>query len=198
VILLVRHGRTESNASGLLLGRADPPLDELGRSQAEQLAEVLTTERGVFVDRIISSPLARTRETAAAIGAATGIAVEVDDRFVELDYGEWDQRPLRDVAAADWAEWRRDVTFTPPGGESLADLGVRVRAGLEALAEHAARHDVVVVTHVSPIKAAVAWALRGTDDMAWRMFVAPATITRIATAGGHPSLHGFNDGGHLT
>ena len=56
---------------------------------------------------------------------------------------------------------------------------------------------MVVVTHVSPIKAAVAWAVGGDDDMSWRMFVAPATITRIATIRSTPSLHGFNDGAHL-
>ncbi|MEI2653636.1 MAG: histidine phosphatase family protein [Microthrixaceae bacterium] len=198
MIVVVRHGRTVSNAAGLLLGRADPDLDELGIDQARRLGAALGHEAGPAVDRIVTSPLARTRQTAAAVAAATGAAVTVDERFVELDYGEWDQRPLADVAADEWAAWRADVAFAPPGGESLAELGRRVRSGLDDLAEEARDRTIVVVTHVSPIKAAVAWAVGGTDEMAWRMFVAPASITRIATSVGAPSLHTFNDCSHLT
>jgi len=197
MIVVVRHGRTVSNAAGLLLGRADPDLDELGIDQARRLGAALGHEAGPAVDRIVTSPLARTRQTAAAVAAATGAAVTVDERFVELDYGEWDQRPLADVAADEWAAWRADVAFAPPGGESLAELGRRVRSGLDDLAEEARDRTIVVVTHVSPIKAAVAWAVGGTDEMAWRMFVAPASITRIATSVGAPSLHTFNDCSHL-
>ena len=78
-----------------------------------------------------------------------------------------------------WAAWRADSTWSPPGGESLAALGVRVRAACAGLVDEAAGRDVVVVTHVSPIKAAVAWALGVGDEVAWRMWVAPASITRI-------------------
>jgi len=192
VINVVRHGRTLSNASGLLLGRADPALDDTGRGQAGRLAAAVGS-----VDRIISSPLLRTRQTAEAIAEVAGVAVEIDDRFIELDYGEWDQRPLGDISVEQWAAWRADVDFAPPGGESLATLGRRVRSALDELAADPPERTVVVVTHVSPIKAAVAWAVGGDDDMSWRMFVAPATITRIATIRGTPSLHGFNDGAHL-
>ncbi len=192
MLIVVRHGRTKSNASGLLLGRADPPLDETGRAQAAAAAAVLTR-----ADRVVSSPLTRTRETAACIAAAAEVEVEVDESFVELDYGEWDERPLTDVTPEEWAAWRADVTWSPPGGESLAALGARVRAGLDALAADAAERDVVVVTHVSPVKAAVAWALGVGDETSWRMFVQPASITRIALARGGRSLVAFGEMAHL-
>lgn len=195
MILVARHGRTASNASGLLLGRADPPLDELGVAQAEQLAASLAGSSQIR--RIVSSPLTRTLQTASAVAAAVGCEVEIDDRFVELDYGDWDQRPLAEVTPEEWREWRDDLRFAPPGGESIAALGERVRAGLDALAPEASCDDVLVVSHVSPIKAAVAWAVGGTDEMAWRLFVAPASLTRIATTGPQPSLHSFNDRSHL-
>lgn len=198
MIVLLRHGRTRSNASGLLLGRADPPLDAVGERQAELAAAALAASPDRSVRRIVSSPLVRTATTAAAVGAATGLDVEFDDRFLELDYGRWDERPLADVTAAEWAAWRADPSFAPPGGESLSELGVRVRAALEDLAGSASAGDVVVVTHVSPIKAAVAWALGVGDEIAWRMFVAPATVTTIAVDGRGPSLVGFNDDAHLT
>jgi broad specificity phosphatase PhoE len=189
VLIVVRHGRTEANASGLLVGRRlDPGLDELGARQARALAEALPSGA-----RVISSPLRRARETAAALGRP----VEVDERWIEVDYGELDGTPLRDVPATLWSAWRADPSFAPPGGESLADLGQRVAPACADLVTAAADGDVVVVTHVSPVKAALAWALGVGPEVSWRAFVAPASITRIATAGPSPSLHAFNGCDHL-
>jgi broad specificity phosphatase PhoE len=198
VIVLVRHGRTDHNAAGRLLGRLDPPLDELGVRQAAALAAALADLRDPLV---VTSPLARARATAAALQEGLGVPATVDERWTELDYGEWDGRPLADVPPATWRTWRSDAGFRPPGGETLAELGLRVRAAMADLTDLAARpeaegRDLVVVSHVSPIKAAVAWALGVGDELAWRLFVAPASITRIR-AGGTPSLHGFNEVGHL-
>jgi broad specificity phosphatase PhoE len=189
VLIVVRHGRTEANARGLLLGsRLDPGLDDLGRRQAAAVAAVLPG-----VARVVSSPLRRTRETAAALGRP----VEVDDRWAELDYGDLDGTPLAEVAPELWARWRADVTFAPAGGESLHALGLRVRAAAVDLVAEAAERDVVVVTHVSPVKAALAWALGVGDEVAWRAFVAPASITRVQVRGAAPSLHAFNLTAHL-
>lgn len=190
MILLVRHGRTRVNASGQLQGRADNPLDELGRSQAAALAAALPAGA-----RIVSSPLLRARQTAEMI--AGDRPVETDDRWIELDYGDWDGRGLADVPREEWDRWRHDVTFAPPGGESLADLGHRVRLACQELAEEAQAGDVVVVSHVSPIKAAVAWALGVGDEASWRMFLAVASISRIAVADRGPSLHAYNEQAHL-
>jgi broad specificity phosphatase PhoE len=189
VLIVVRHGRTDANASGLLLGRRlDPGLDDLGRQQAERLAACLPRPA-----RVVSSPLRRTRETAAALG----LPVDVDDRWVELDYGDLDGTPVRDVPADVWAAWRADLDLAPGGGESLSALGSRVREACADVADEAAERDVIVVTHVSPVKASLAWALGVGDDVTWRAYVAPASITRIATAGRQPSLHAFNLTGHL-
>lgn len=192
MLYVLRHGRTAANASGRLLGRLDVPLDEVGEAQATALAAAVGP-----VDRIVASPLTRTRQTAAALATVSGVEVEIDDRWLELDYGDLDGVPLADVPAATWAAWRADTAFCPPGGESLADLGVRVREALDDLAADAASRTVAVVSHVSPIKAAVAWAL-GVDDAAtWRLFVSPASVTRIAVQGRGPVLTGFNDVAHL-
>ena len=188
MLIIVRHGRTEANASGLLLGRRlDPALDDVGQRQAAALAAALPSAR------VVSSPLRRTRETAEAFGAP----VEVDDRWIELDYGELDGTPLRDVPAEVWSAWRADPGWTPAGGESLTALGERVRDACASLAAEAAERDVVVVTHVSPVKAALAWALGVGDEISFRAYVAPASITTIATNGPKPSLHSFNGCAHL-
>lgn len=188
MLYLVRHGRTPANAAGLLLGRLDPDLDGQGLSQISRLTGVLPAEA-----RVVTSPLRRARQTADALGRP----VTVDDRWIELDYGDWDGLPLGEVSADDWARWRSDVHFAPPGGESLAQLGSRVREACGELLEEAAARDVVVVSHVSPIKAAVAWALGVDDGVAWNMFLAPASISQVRT-GATSALVTFNDTSHLS
>jgi broad specificity phosphatase PhoE len=189
VLLVVRHGRTAVNAAGLLLGRLDPPLDEVGIAQADAIGRALGR-----VDHVVCSPLGRCRATAERLSAGS---VEIDERWIELDYGEFDGRPFGDLPEGTWDRWRSDVTFAPPGGESLATLGRRVRAALGDVAPRAVEGTVVVVTHVSPIKAALAWALGVGDEVAWRAHVAPASITRIGVGERGPVLVGFNDVAHL-
>jgi probable phosphoglycerate mutase len=201
-LVLVRHGRTEANARGLLLGRLDVALDELGRRQARAVADAVLETTGPIA-AVVSSPLLRTRETAAAFG----LPVQVDDRFVELDYGELDGRPLADVPPEMWAAWRTDPSFRPPGGETLAQVADRVvvacrewARAVDGGAVHGGAADggaVVVVTHVSPLKAAVAWALGVGDETGWRTRVDPASISRVAVDGPVPVLRSFNETGHL-
>ena len=117
----------------------------------------------------------------------------MDERWIELDYGELDGRPIGDLPPETWAAWRADPHFVPPGGESLATLGVRVRGACEELLDEARQRDVVVVSHVSPIKAGIGWALGVGDEVGWRLFVQVASITRVAVGPGGPSLYSFNE-----
>jgi probable phosphoglycerate mutase len=192
VLIVVRHGQTHANASGLLLGRADPPLDATGRGQAAAVAAALAPlPPRSRTTRIISSPLRRARETAALI-AREG-PVEIDERWIELDYGTYEGKPILEVPGETWAQWRADSTFAPGGGESIRILGERVAEVCTELLPDAEEHDVIVVTHVSPVKAAVAWALGVGDEVAWRSFVAPGSITRIGARHGVPVLLSFNE-----
>ena len=187
-LILARHGQTAANAAGLLLGRADPTLTDLGRRQAQAVAAALGRPA-----RIVSSPLQRAVETAEAFG----LPVEIDERWVEVDYGTFDQQPIGGVSVDVWTQWRSDLSYVPAGGESLLAVGVRVREACAALASDAIDGDVVVVSHVSPIKAAVAWALGVGDDISWRMHLNVAAITRIAIGPHGPSLTTFNETAHL-
>ena len=180
MLTLLRHGRTVANAGGLLQGRVDNPLDEVGERQAAAAAVAIGP-----ADRVIASPLLRAQQTAAAFG----VDVETDDRWIELDYGEWDGRPVRDVPPETWSRWRTDLSLRPPGGETLEELGDRVRGALEDLAGEASGH-VVVVSHVSPIKAAVAWSLGVGDEVTWRTRLTTGSYSRVDLAG--PSLTAFN------
>ena len=141
-------------------------------------------------DLVVSSPLERAVATAAAFGTD----VEVDDRWIELDYGDFDGQQPATVSEDVWTRWRTDVSFAPPGGESLAALGRRVRSACDALMQRATVDVVVVVSHVSPIKVAVAWALDCGEALVWRMYVEDASVARIDLERTGPVLRWFNRG----
>ncbi len=94
--------------------------------------------------------------------------------------------------------WHSDVDYRPPGGETLREVGTRVRSACDALFStegEGARGAgaVVVVSHVSPIKVATCWALGIADQGVWRLYLATASITRVAWGPGRPVLHQFNE-----
>jgi broad specificity phosphatase PhoE len=190
VIVFARHGQTAPNRDGLVLGRADPELTDEGRRQAELLAAALAEEA---VGQVLTSPLLRARQTAEAIGAACGVPVAVDERLLEIDWGMWEGRPAGSLAVADVDRWRADEG-TAPEGESLESLSRRVESFcLDTLDQGL----VVAVSHVSPIKAATAWALGVDGTVAWRMFLGLASITRVGRGRTSPVLLSFNETGHL-
>lgn len=191
-IAFVRHGETAVNRDGVLLGRADPPLTDRGRDQAARLAKRFARHSPA---RVLSSPLTRARDTAAVIAAACDLEVVVDDRLVEIDYGTWDLVPFTELPIDAVAAWRADARFAPPDGESLDAVSSRV-AGLcvELLA---AAEPVVAVSHVSPIKLAVAWAIGAGPLVSWRLRLDVASVSRVAGPGDTPMLLTFNETGHL-
>jgi broad specificity phosphatase PhoE len=198
VISFVRHGQTAHNREGRLQGRADLELSPRGLQQVTRLA---TRFASAEIERVYSSPLQRAQQTAQAIAAVAGCDVEIDERLIELDYGEWDGRPLGDISREDWAAWRADPGFTPPGGESLAAVTARVDAFCRERLAGAGNEPgplTIAVSHVSPIKAAVCWAL-GIDERAtWQMQLGLASITSVgARPNGAGYLASFNDAAHL-
>jgi broad specificity phosphatase PhoE len=88
-VYLARHGRTALNADGRLRGLPNPPLDTVGQAEAQRLADALACYTPTVV---ITSPLQRAVSTAQAIGAASRIAVVVDKRLTDRDYGPWTGR----------------------------------------------------------------------------------------------------------
>lgn len=206
-LILVRHGESEWNAAGRLVGRADPPLTSLGVRQAEAAARQLALERASPCSdgsparpvEVRTSPLSRARATAEILARALGCPgrVVVDEGLIELDYGTLDGLLASEVGRDRWAAWRADPTWKPPGGESLAEVHDRVGELCErTAADLAARErDVVAVSHVSPIKAAVGWALRDGPDIAWHLSLGVATITRLSTS--PPALVSFGEASHL-
>lgn len=191
-VILVRHGRTILTESHRLSGRGgeDPQLSEAGKQDAKAVAQELSKvgklgpySKVLSPSFIVSSPLARTRETASIIASQLGIPVETHDDIAEISFGDWDGHTNQEVAAA-WPDmydqWRGDVRIAPPGGgESLEDFDIRVKAGLsEILAKHEGK-TIVVVSHVMPIRATLKSALQSSWPAYWRISVAPCSISIV-------------------
>jgi broad specificity phosphatase PhoE len=185
VIVFVRHGETAPNRDGLLLGRSDVELTPRGLAQAAAVGKALGE---LSPSVLVSSPLQRAVSTARAIGDACGAdRIEVDDRLIEVAYGEYEGLPFAELPADAVKQWRADPDFAPPEGESLRAVGKRMAQFCE---DYLDDRTVVAVSHVSPIKAAVMWALGVGDELAWRMRLDVASVTRI---GKGPVLLSFNE-----
>ena len=196
-VLLIRHGRTTANASGILAGRSPGvELDERGRAQAAALAERLAP---VPLAAVVSSPLERTRETAAAIlGTHPAAPLHIDDQLTECDYGHWTGRDLRTLAKEPlWKSVQAHpsaVVF--PGGEGMAAMSARAVAAVRdwnaALGEHA---TYAVVSHGDVIKAITADALGLHLDLFQRVQIDPCSITVISYTDTRPFIQRVNDTG---
>ena len=192
LLTLVRHGQTAANAQNLLQGHINHPLDEVGLAQVSLLGGAL--QKIAPVSRVVASPLQRAQQTAQAItqGLSQHIEVETDPRWIELNYGDFDGQPVSSVSPEQWATWRTDEHFRPPHGETLAELSVRVHDAIDALLADSVSAHIVVVSHVSPIKAAVAWALGVGVEVSWRTALDRASMTTVRLDAKHPALKTFN------
>jgi probable phosphoglycerate mutase len=158
VILLARHGETESNRERRFQGQKDVPLSDAGREQARALAEQAAAEEPGLV-ALYTSPLVRAMETARTVGTALGLEPRADARLKEVDVGDWEGRLKDDIAREDprgWEAFRRaGPTFRFPGGESLAEQQQRV---IDALVDVTQRRELpaLLVCHRGVIRCALA------------------------------------------
>jgi probable phosphoglycerate mutase len=137
-IYLARHGETSLNAAGLLRGRLDPPLTDKGQLQADALADFL---KDAPIRLIVASPLRRAVETARAVANRMGLAVEVDVRFNDRDYGKWAGTSLEDVQA----QW--GSIDNAPGVEPRDLVVERSLSGFRYVAERLGDEAGLIVSH---------------------------------------------------
>jgi ribonuclease H / adenosylcobalamin/alpha-ribazole phosphatase len=195
-LILLRHGATsyslEKRFSGS--GGQDLSLDEAGVAQARAAAQWLRGHGGV--DALVTSPLARARETAAHAGDVLGLDYEVVDGLRETSFGDWDGHTFAEVREkwpAELDAWLSSSATAPPGGESFDVVGRRVRRARDGLIAAHPGETVVAVTHVTPIKLLVRAALDAPLRSIYRMELGPGSVTEIAWyADGHPSMRRFN------
>lgn len=187
IIVLVRHGVTDATGHRLG-GHTDASLNERGRAQAEQVATHLAAHD---VAAVYTSPIVRTRETAAIVARPHGLFPRTQRGLIEVDYGDWTDRPLEQLRDESlWSTIQRApsrVRF--PGGGTIRGMQAAAVDGIETIAEAHGDHDVVVaVSHADVIKAILAHHLgTGLDDFQ-RIVVGPASVSVLALRSGHPSI----------
>lgn len=200
--VLLRHGETlltpEKRFSGS--GGTDPELSAVGRDQAARAA-VHFAALGT-VQEIVSSPLRRCRETAAAVADRLGLDVRIEDGLRETDFGAWEGLTFGEVRERygdDLTTWLADPETAPTGGgESFAEVAERVAAARDRLTARYAGRTVLAVTHVTPIKTLVRLALEAPAEAMFRMELSAASISTVAYYGdGNASVRLLNDTSHL-
>lgn len=197
-VALVRHGRTASNATGVLSGRSSGVvLDATGIEQAARAAERLA---GVDLAAVVTSPLRRCRQTAAALAAGhADRPVRVDRGLVECGYGAWTGRKLAELVKDPL--WKLVQTQPSavrfPEGEAMVEMAARAQATIHAwdrrmAADHGEYAVWAAVSHGDVIKAILAWALGMHLDAFQRILVDPASISVIRLGADRPSVLTMN------
>ena len=199
-IILIRHGETTWNREGRIQGyRGDSPLTEIGRAQAQKLAERLA---GEDLLALWSSDSGRARQTVAPVAAALAIGVVYEAALRERNYGDfegWTYAELEREQPEAYRKFRsRDPGYAPPGGESGAQFQERIVAALERLAEAAAGGQAAVVTHGGALGVAYRHITGAAPDSKREYSLHNASINRIRVSDGRWSLESWGDVAHLS
>ena len=197
-VLLLRHGRTTANAGGVLAGwTPGVGLDETGAAQVQAVGERLAK---VPLAAIVSSPLDRCRQTAAAVAAGRDVEVQADDRLGEARYGDWTGRTLKELVKEPlWKVVQQHpsaAVFPGPEGEGLAQTQARAVAAVRAWNATLGPDAVwLACSHGDVIKAILADALGLHLDQFQRIVVDPASISVITYTETRPFVVRVNDTG---
>jgi broad specificity phosphatase PhoE/ribonuclease HI len=177
-MLLLRHGQTELSVERRYSGRGNPSLTELGRAQVAAAAEYLGARGGVAA--VVTSPLQRAYDTAAAAAKALGLDVAVDEDLIETDFGSWEGLTFGEAAERDpelHRKWLRDTSVPPPQGESFDAVHDRVRRARARVITEYGGATVLVVSHVTPIKTLLRMALDAGPGILYRLHLDLASLS---------------------
>lgn len=198
-LILVRHGQTEANLNGLLVGRQDVLLTDLGHQQAQAVADEV---KRLEPDALVTSPLQRARQTAAPIGAATGLLPTVIDEIAEFSFGELEGFAEHEAISAhphlrSLIQGAAHPDDFWPGGESANSFVTRILTGFaRIMADHHHRR-VVVVTHGGVIGTLGAILVASGDMSFFPYLVRNCTISRLTVTADGTSCDGWNQTSHL-
>ncbi|MGH3873292.1 MAG: bifunctional RNase H/acid phosphatase [Pseudonocardiaceae bacterium] len=198
-LLMLRHGQTEHSAQLRYSGRADLPLTDLGQRQAVAAAARLAMADGVAA--VVSSPLLRARQTAQPVADVLGVPLAVHDGLIETDFGAWEGLTFAEARQRDpdlHTRWLTDTSVAPPGGENMDAVHRRVRRTRDQLIAEHGDATLVLVTHVTPIKALLRMALDAGPSLLHRVHLDLASLS-IAEfyPDGPASVRLINDTSHL-
>ncbi|MEV0336775.1 bifunctional RNase H/acid phosphatase [Nocardia sp. NPDC050717] len=176
-LLLLRHGQTELSIERRYSGRGNPPLTDLGRQQAERAAKMLAAKGDIAA--VVTSPLQRARATAEAAAAALDVPLRVLDGLIETDFGDWEGLTFAEAAQRDpqlHTDWLGDSSIPAPGGESFDQVRERVESVRRDLVALYPGQNIVVVSHVTPIKTLLQLALGVGPSLLYRLHLDLASL----------------------
>ena len=185
--LLIRHGLTDAVGKVMTGQRAGVHLNAVGLEEAAGLPARLGD---VPIAAIYASPLERTRETAQPVADARGLRVEIEPRFLEVDFGGWTGRRFEDLQSdPHWQLYNtvRGVT-RPPDGESLLDVQQRAVAALVELHAGHPNEVVAIVSHADTLRAILLYVLGMPVDFVQRIELSPARISVLQLGAGAPHV----------
>jgi len=200
-VFLIRHGETPLTPLKKFSGDGplNPQLTEVGLAQAELVAAAVAK---LDPEIILASPLNRTKQTAAALARATGLAVNYDDAWLECSFGIWDGLSIDEVKEkypVDYHSWLCSTGFAPPQGESYDALAVRIDEALEQIVAMYPGQRVAVITHNGAVKTAAKLAIGAPADSIFHIDISPCSITTISIwpSDGLRALRSLNEQSHL-
>ncbi|WP_430333103.1 bifunctional RNase H/acid phosphatase [Rhodococcus sp. ACT016] len=198
-MLLLRHGQTELSVERRYSGRGNPPLTDYGRAQARAAADRIADKGAIAA--VVSSPLGRARETADAAAGALGLPVTVHEGLTETDFGKWEGLTFGEAAQRDpdlHRRWLSDTAVRPPEGESFDEVRERIEAVRADLTAAYAGSNILVISHVTPIKMLLQLALDVGPSLLYRLHLdlASLSIAEFYPDGGS-SVRLVNDTSHL-
>jgi broad specificity phosphatase PhoE/ribonuclease HI len=198
-LLLLRHAQTAMSVERRFSGAGDPPLTAFGARQAAALAERVGRMAGPFA-AVWSSPLRRAFDTASLVASVLGLEVRVDERLRETDFGDWEGLTFGEIQERDGgalSAWLGDQATAPPGGESFAATTRRVRQARDAITATHPGEQVVVVSHVTPVKVLLRLALDA-PNVLYRVHLDLASISQAEWyPDGNAVVRRVNDTAHL-
>jgi probable phosphoglycerate mutase len=195
-VLLVRHGHTDWIGTGIAGRQPGVHLTALGAEQAARLPARLAA---LPIHAIYSSPLERTRETAAPLAAERGLDVRVCDEAIELGFGDWTSEAFatleRDVR---WQRFNSLRSFTrAPGGELMPEVQTRMVRAIEGIRAAHRGETVAVFSHGDVIRAAMAYFLGVPLDLFQRIEIRPVSVSRLRLTDDGVLVLGVNDTGEM-
>ncbi|WP_440064405.1 bifunctional RNase H/acid phosphatase [Streptosporangium sp. OZ121] len=199
-LYLLRHGETPLSVERRFSGLGDPELTPNGIAQAEAAA-VKLAGKPYDIQVIVSSPLRRARATAEIIAARAGLEVLIEEGLRETDFGDWEGHTFTEIQRRwpdELAAWLADPSAAPPGGESFGEAARRVQATGDMLIERYEGKAVLAVSHVTPIKMLLRFALLAPLGALYRMHLDLSALSLIEYyADGPAVVKAFNDTSHL-
>ncbi|SDN57800.1 bifunctional RNase H/acid phosphatase [Allokutzneria albata] len=199
-LVLLRHGQTPLSVERRYSGRGDAVLTEEGQRQAAAAAQRLGKLTDVAA--VVSSPLSRAADTARAVADALDLEPVTLDGLTETDFGDWEGLTFAEAAERDpelHRAWLADTALAPPGGgESFDTVHRRVRRCRDDLIARYGGSTIVVVSHVTPIKALLRMALDVGPSLLFRLHLDLASVSVAEFyPDGHASVRLVNDTSHL-